>query len=51
MFQTPLTLTNNSKVKILESIDHGCDIDVKKGSQLEIRKDVTLLGGTFRFGC
>ena len=51
MFQVPLELTNNSKVKISEFLNHERDITVDKGSQLEIRKDVTLSGGTFRFGC
>ena len=51
MFQVPLELTNNSKVKISEFLNHERDITVDKGSQLEIKENVTFSGGTFRFGC
>ena len=50
MFQVPLELTNNSKVKISEFLNHERDITVDKGSQLEIKENVTFSGGTFRFG-
>jgi len=51
MFQAPLSVVNNSKVKISGDVNHRHDITVDKNSQLEIKSNVTLSGGVFKFGC
>ena len=50
MFQVPLEMKDNSKVKISKSVKHKQDISIKKGSQLIVEKRLALSGEIHAYG-